>query len=152
MSNHIEVDQSCNSKIRIWFFITWNGLKFRNKLFPFLVVISFSICFLSFLELKLSPYLTTITATSSQTIQLNWKAPKTDRYTGEISYYQICYQKSKTSTNSSCSLISAGGNLSEVEITGLHPYQEYRFKIRGVVALGYGPYSNVLLSTTHEAG
>ena len=105
-----------------------------------------------FVELESAPHLTKLVATSSQTLNLSWTAPITNNYTGEISYYQICYQKSDTSVNSSCSLISVGSNLTQVEIRGLRPYQEYQVQVRGVVALGYGPYSNVLLATTHEAG
>ena len=105
-----------------------------------------------FLDLESAPNLTSVVATSSQTIKLNWTAPMTDNYTGDISYYQICYQRSSTPTDSGCSLASAGSDLTEFEINGLLPYREYRVKIRGVVALGYGPYSNILLATTHEAG
>ena len=114
-------------------------MRLNKRLFPFL-------------DLESAPNLTSVVATSSEALKLSWTVPMTDNYTGDISYYQICYQRSSTPTHSGCSLVSAGSNLTEVEINGLLPYREYRVKIRGVVALGYGPYSNVLLQTTLEAG
>ena len=105
-----------------------------------------------FLELESAPDLTNVIATSSQTLHLSWTAPVTSNYTGEISYYQICYKKSSDFGTSNCSLASVRSNLTQAKIDGLHPYQDYAVRIRGVVAMGYGPYSNVLLATTDEAG
>lgn len=91
-------------------------------------------------------------ATSARSVELNWTAPATDNYTGGISYYEICYQKSNVPASGSCSLISVGKDLFHTVVSGLYPYQQYRVRVRGVVALGYGPYSNALVARTHEAG
>ena len=82
-----------------------------------------------FVELESAPHLTKLVATSSQTLNLGWTAPVTNNYTGEIFYCQICYQKSDTSGNSSRSPISVGSKLTQVEIRGLHPYQEYQVQV-----------------------
>ena len=105
-----------------------------------------------FLELENAPVLQSIVPVSSRSLELHWSVPATNEYTGEILYYQICYQKSSIFNDVNCSLASVGGNLTEAVISGLHPFQEYRLKLRGVVALGYGPFSNVLMSTTYESG
>ncbi|XP_028401484.1 phosphatidylinositol phosphatase PTPRQ-like [Dendronephthya gigantea] len=100
-------------------------------------------------ELKNAPVIQNVIVTSSRSLQLYWISPSTDEYTGSILNYQICYQKSTDQTN--CSLVSVSVNLTQAVISSLHPFQEYEVKIRGVVALGYGPYSNLFTSTTHEA-
>ncbi|XP_028400896.1 protein sidekick-2-like [Dendronephthya gigantea] len=102
-------------------------------------------------ELKNAPNLTNVVVTSARSFELNWIAPATDNYTGGISYYEICYQKSNVPVNGSCSLVSAGSDVLQATVNRLHPYQQYRIRIRGVVALGYGPYSNTIMAKTHEA-
>ena len=105
-----------------------------------------------FLELKKAPVLYDIIPASSRSLELLWRALETDQYTGEIVYHEICYQKSNNDINANCSFETVGGTLTRAVISGLHPFQEYKIKIRGVVALGYGPYSNVFISTTPETG
>lgn len=105
-----------------------------------------------FLELKKAPVLYNIVPASSRSLDLHWTAPESDQYTGEIVYYEICYQKSNVDVGANCLFETVGGNLTRALISGLHPFQEYRIKIRGVVALGYGPFSNVFMSTTPETG
>lgn len=103
-----------------------------------------------FLELNKAPVLYNIVPTDSRSLELQWTAPASDQYTGPIVYYNICYQKSNIHAN--CSFENVGGNLTRAVISGLQPFQEYQIKIRGVAALGYGPYSNVFMSTTPETG
>lgn len=101
------------------------------------------------LELKNAPVLQNVIAKGSRSLQLQWITPSTDNYTGSILSYQIWYQKSSGQTN--CRMVSVSSNLTQAVISSLHPFQGYKVKIRGVVALGYGPYSNLITSTTHEA-
>jgi hypothetical protein len=110
------------------------------------------IIFFMCLELQNAPVLFNVFPVSSRSLELHWTVPDTNEYTGEIFYYQICYKKSNVHNNVNCSLQSVAGNLTKATVSGLHPFQEYRVAIRGVVALGYGPYSNVLMSTTPESG
>lgn len=105
-----------------------------------------------FSALENAPVLYTVVPTSARSLELEWTAPDTDKYTGEILYYQVCYQKSSISNDINCTLESVDGNLIQAVMSGMHPFQEYRVKIRGVVALGYGLFSNVLMSTTAETG
>ncbi|XP_028400814.1 uncharacterized protein LOC114523946 [Dendronephthya gigantea] len=100
-------------------------------------------------ELKNAPNLTNVVATSARSVELNWTAP--ENFTGVISYYQICYQRSNVPVSESCSKLSAGSDDSQAVINGLLPYRQYIVRIRGVVPLGYGPYSDALMATTHQA-
>ena len=109
-----------------------------------------SVCiFLNVLELKKAPVLNSVTVKNSTVLKIQWRAPDTDKYTGKITYFEICYFKSKSI---SCSFVSVESSLVETAINGLQPNMEYKIKIRAVVALGHGPYSNNVTATTLEAG
>ena len=77
-----------------------------------------------------------------------WTAPQTDISTGNIEFYEVCYEGEFT--EAACDKVDA----SELTftITHLHPWVEYSFKIRVAVLLGYGPFTPVQEATTLAAG
>lgn len=103
-------------------------------------------------ELENAPVLDTVIPNSPQSLMLQWTAPATDQHTGAIVYYEICYERSSTPHDTNCLVVSVNGNLTQTVVNDLHPFQEYKVKVRGVVAMGHGPFSSVVMATTPEKG
>lgn len=87
-------------------------------------------------------------AAGPRSLEIFWSPPATDNYTGDLSAYEICSQAS----HENCSTVTVDGGLVRAVVNDLHPNREYHVKMRGVVALGYGPFSNTMSKTTPEAG
>ena len=104
-------------------------------------------------ELKTAPIINKIVAAGPRSLEIFWSAPATDSYTGDLSTYQVCSQASHVNGGAeNCSMVTVGGGLVRAEVNNLRPNREYNVKMRGGVALGYGPFSNTMSKTTPEAG
>ena len=79
---------------------------------------------------------------------VEWRAPKTDKFTGDISKYELCYSGEFDSTG----CIEIGAASLKWNVTELHPHVRYEVKIRSAALLGYGPFSIVKYATTLESG
>lgn len=79
---------------------------------------------------------------------VEWLAPQTDKFTGDLSKYELCYTGDFDVSN--CIEISAASL--QWNVTELHPYVRYELKIRSAALLGYGPFSAVKYATTFESG
>ena len=79
---------------------------------------------------------------------MEWDSPKTDKFTGGISKYEICY----TGAFGTGDCINIGANSLQWNVTELHPHVRYELKIRAAALLGYGPFSSIEYATTLEAG
>ena len=102
-------------------------------------------------ELKNAPVLINATVLGPRSVKLQWSMPLTDNYTGRLLGFEICYRKTDVKGDN-CSLFSVKGLKNQTVVSGLLPYQQYELMVRAVVALGTGPYSNVLNLTTDETG
>ena len=102
-------------------------------------------------ELKNAPVLINATVLGPRSVKLQWSMPLTDNYTGRLLGFEICYRKTDVKGDN-CSLFSVKGMKNQTVVSGLWPYQQYELMVRAVVALGTGPYSNVLNLTTDETG
>ena len=102
-------------------------------------------------ELKNAPILISATVLGPRSVKLKWLMPSTDKYIGKLFGSEICYRKTDVKGNS-CSLFFVKGEKNQAEVSGLRPSQQYALMVGGVVALGTGPYSNVLNLTTPETG
>ena len=86
-------------------------------------------------------------ALSSTSIILTWDPPPEDHHHGEIDSYTVL-----------CTDVNSGGSLSEhatavtnITITGLHPFYTYKCNV-SAVTVGYGPFSDTTDTTTLEDG
>jgi hypothetical protein len=79
---------------------------------------------------------------------VEWRAPKTDKFTGDVSMYELCY--SGDFDINTC--IEIGAASSRWNVTDLYPSVRYELKMRSAALLGYGPYSFVIYATTRFAG
>ena len=79
---------------------------------------------------------------------VEWLAPQTDKFTGGISKYELCYIGNFSMSN--CTEIGAASL--QWNITELHPDVRYELKIRSAALLGYGPFSAKKYATTFESG
>ena len=79
---------------------------------------------------------------------VEWTAPNIDKFTGNVSIYELCYS-GDFDTNGCVEINSAN---SRWNVTNLHPHVQYKLKIRSAALLGYGPFSVVKYATTLEAG
>ena len=90
--------------------------------------------------IKISPNATSFT--------IEWLPPATDKFTGNISKYEICYAGDFDTRG----CIEIGAAYLRWNVTELHPYVRYELKMRSAALLGYGPYSPVNYATTLESG
>jgi hypothetical protein len=100
-----------------------------------------------FSDLFTYPSITKISP-STTSLAAGWLAPKTDKFTGSISKYELCYSGDFNTTG----CIDIGAASTQWNVTELHPHVEYELKIRSAALLGYGPFSPVKYATTLESG
>ena len=86
---------------------------------------------------------------SSTNLSIQWSPLTTDKFTGRIKKYEICY--SEAFDLDTCVVFDSVSKL-QWTITDLHPYTKYHVKIRAAAVLGYGPFSVTRNKTTLESG
>lgn len=82
-------------------------------------------------------------------LSIEWSLLTTDKFTGGIEKYEICYNGDFGLDT--CVVVGGVSNL-QWTITDLHPYTKYYVKIRAAAVLGYGPFSVPRYETTLESG
>ena len=79
---------------------------------------------------------------SSRSITVNWNEIPCLQRNGRIIRYEVEFGPSGEGTISGRSFTT----------NGLIPFTNYTFRVRGVNSEGFGPYSDLIIITTSEAG
>ena len=103
--------------------------------------------YINFSTAPSSPPLSLMGSSQSSTIiDLSWDPPPAIDINGVLQYYSIRVIESETSRSWSFVHVEP-----EITVGSLHPYYNYDCKV-AAYTVGLGPYTNITLVQTHEAG
>lgn len=86
---------------------------------------------------------------SSTIIRITWGAPEFEEQNGIITSYNISLLEVATSATF---MYQLGGLRTELVVTSLHPYYEYRCSVAAATEVGIGPFSTPFVIRTAEDG
>ena len=86
---------------------------------------------------------------SARAISASWQPPPMIRQNGIIVNYNITYYSSKWEHRG---IIQVGSNIRSAVIKGLIPFTSYSITVSAATAIGFGPSSAAVLSSTLQAG
>ncbi len=91
----------------------------------------------------------TVTMLSSTVIQVNWAdIPGIDQ-NGDITQYEVFYKSTFHFFNES---VLINNETFSVNITGLEEFVVYNVSVRAYTSVGPGPFNDVVMEQTEEAG
>ena len=93
-----------------------------------------------------SPLSLSGSAQSTTLIDLTWDPPPAIDTNGVIQYYSIRVLESETSRSWSFVHVEP-----EISVGSLHPYYNYKCQV-AAYTVDVGPYTNITMVQTHEAG
>ncbi len=91
----------------------------------------------------------TVTALSSTEIQVNWADVAGIDQNGDLTQYEVFYRSTLHFCNES---VLVNNETFSVNITGLEEFVVYNVSVRAYTSVGPGPFSDVVMEQTEEAG
>ena len=88
-----------------------------------------------------------VTASTSNSLRIEWAAPPSPDRNGIITGYTLQYKKSSASSYSTISSLT----VTLASLTSLNEFTEYQVRVAASTSRGRGPFSDVIVTTTEEA-
>ena len=88
-----------------------------------------------------------ITASTSNSLRVEWAAPPSPDRNGIITGYTVQYKRSDASSYTTLSTTS----VTLTSLTSLNEFTEYKVRVAAATSSGLGPFSDALATTTNEA-
>ena len=88
-----------------------------------------------------------VTASTSNSLRIEWAAPPSQDRNGVITGYTLQYKKSSASSYSTISSLT----VTLASLTSLNEFTEYQIRVAAATSSGIGPFSDIVVTTTEEA-
>jgi hypothetical protein len=105
--------------------------------------------FFLFQEPAGGPDITSISATSSMSLRVEWKELSRNDANGLITNYRVCY-KAKKDSGDICDRQEIVANVRSTTLFGLDKYTFYVIAVQAATSIGYGPLGANMTERTRE--